>query len=193
MIPPRIIAGKAKGMRLFTIPGDSTRPITDRVKENLFNIIGDDIVNTQFLDLFGGTGSVGLEALSRGAAFCRFIEKNNTAAAVLKKNITHTRVDSMAEVYQMDAFQLLKRRADKQFDYIYIAPPQYKAMWKDALLTLDANPAWMAEFAWVIAQIHPVEFEELPPFQHFTEIDQRKYGSTMLIFYEANEKPQTAA
>ncbi|MBN2047345.1 MAG: 16S rRNA (guanine(966)-N(2))-methyltransferase RsmD [Anaerolineaceae bacterium] len=184
---PRIIAGKARGMRLFPVPGDSTRPITDRVKENLFNIIGPDIVDADFLDLFGGTGSVGIEALSRGARFCRFIEKNANAFKALKKNLDYTKVVNEAELLQSDAFQQLKRRPDRQFDYIYIAPPQYKGMWKQALLDLDQNPGWMAEYAWVIVQIHPIEFEELGDFKHFEEFDQRKYGSTLLVFYEAKE------
>ncbi|NSW52461.1 MAG: 16S rRNA (guanine(966)-N(2))-methyltransferase RsmD [Anaerolineae bacterium] len=185
MSTPRIIAGKAKGMRLFAVPGDSTRPVTDRVKENVFNIIGQDIFGADFLDLFGGTGSIGLEALSRGADYCRFIEKNPKAAATLKRNIAHTRLDHAAELLVMDAFQFLKRMPDCQYDYIYIAPPQYKAMWKQALETLDSNPGWMAEAAWVIVQIHPVEFEDLLEFQHFAQFDQRKYGSTLLVFYEA--------
>lgn len=188
MTTPRIIAGKAKGLRLFPVPGDSTRPITDRVKENLFNIFGPDIIDTTFLDLFGGTGSVGLEALSRGASFCRFIEKNNKAATALRRNIEHTKMQDLVELKQMNAFDLLKQPVDRKFDTIYIAPPQYKEMWKKALFALDTNPGWMNEFAWVVVQIHPIEDdEELPPFKHFKEFDRRKYGSTLLIFYEANQ------
>jgi len=188
MAAPRIIAGKAKGLRLFAVPGNSTRPITDRVKENLFNILGADIIDTTFLDLFGGTGSVGLEAISRGATFCRFIEKNSKAAATLRRNITHAKMEEAVEVLQTDAFSLLKRPSDRVFDTIYIAPPQYKGMWKETLWALDKNPGWLAEFAWIIVQIHPIEDdEELKPFEHFKEFDRRKYGSTLLIFYEARE------
>ena len=187
MTTPRIIAGTAKGLRLYPVPGDSTRPITDRVKENLFNILGPDILGVDFLDVFGGTGSVGLEAVSRGAAFCRFIEKNANAFATLKRNIKHTKLTEKCELIHMDAFQHLKQSADRKFDMIYIAPPQYKSMWKMTLEILDNNPAWFNPFTWLVVQIHPVEFEELPPFQHFTEFDQRTYGSTMLIFYETNQ------
>ena len=188
MASPRIIAGKAKGLRLFAVPGDSTRPITDRVKESLFNILGRDIVGTTFLDLFGGTGSVGLEAISRGANFCRFIEKNSKAAATLHRNIEHAKMQDQVELRQMDAYELLRQAPDRRFDTIYIAPPQYKNMWKDALAALDKNPTWMDEFAWVIVQIHPIEDdEELAPFEHFEEFDRRKYGSTLLIFYEAKQ------
>ena len=86
MSNPRIIAGTAKGLRLNSVQGESTRPITDRVKEALFNIISGDIENASFIDLFAGTGSVGIEALSRGASFVRFIEKNQITEKVLKSN-----------------------------------------------------------------------------------------------------------
>lgn len=187
MASPRIIAGKAKGMRLFPVPGDSTRPITDRVKENLFNILGADIIDTTFLDLFGGTGSVGLEAISRGAAFCRFIEKNANAAITLKKNIAYTKFAGSTELVQADTLHYLKKVPDRTFDIIYVAPPQYKDMWKTTLQLLDQHPAWMTPFAWIIVQIHPVEFEEGLSFTNFHEFDRRKYGSTMVIFYEANQ------
>jgi len=76
---PRIIAGTARGIRLQPVPGNTTRPITDRVKESLFNILGQDILNAAFLDLFGGTGSVGIEALSRGAAYVRLLDLHHAA------------------------------------------------------------------------------------------------------------------
>ena len=84
MSTPRIISGKARGIRLKMVPGDITRPITDMVKEALFNILGPDIEDASLLDLFGGTGSVGIEALSRGAAFCRFIDLHRAAVEVIK-------------------------------------------------------------------------------------------------------------
>jgi 16S rRNA (guanine966-N2)-methyltransferase len=180
---PRIIAGKAKGLRLQSVPGDSTRPITDRVKEALFNIIGNDIVEASFLDLFGGTGSVGIEALSRGAAFCRMIELNQAAVTTIKRNLEFTRLKNSGEVVHSDAFVYLKRPTDRGFDYIYIAPPQYKSLWQKAILGIDANTGWLSEDAWVIVQIHPVEYEKLA-LLHLEEFDQRKYGSTLLIFYE---------
>ncbi len=93
MANPRIIAGKARGIRLNGVPGDITRPITDRVKEALFNIISVDIVDATMLDLFGGTGSVGLEALSRGARYVRINDLNRQAIATIKANIQLTRLE----------------------------------------------------------------------------------------------------
>lgn len=183
MSAPRIIAGKAGGLRLKSIPGDSTRPITDKVKEALFNILGSDILGADFLDIFGGTGSVGIEALSRGARFARFIEINRTAAGVLRANLQYTRLDQYAEVLQADAFSVLRRPPDRSFDYIFIAPPQYKGMWLEALQILDQNPGWMVDNAWLIVQIHPVEYQAVS-FRHFVEFERRDYGSTLLVFYE---------
>jgi 16S rRNA (guanine(966)-N(2))-methyltransferase RsmD len=182
----RIISGKARGRRLKSVPGDSTRPITDRVKESLFDILGADLSENQgasFLDLFAGTGSVGIEALSRGAAFVRFVDQNRLAIDTVRFNLEHTGLKAGSEVMRMDAFTLLSRQPDRSFDYIYIAPPQYKGLWKKTLLLLDANPKWLTEDAWVVVQIHPTEYELLS-LHNLSEFDQRRYGSTLLIFYQ---------
>jgi 16S rRNA (guanine966-N2)-methyltransferase len=188
----RIIGGSARGRRLASVPGDTTRPITDRTKESLFNIIGADIQGSSIFDLFAGTGSVGLEALSRGAAFARFVDKAPAAIKTIYANLDQTGLGKVgtggqAEVMRMDAFSLLESKPDRTFEYIYIAPPQYKEMWKRALLSLDSNPAWLSSDAWVIVQIHPVE-EAPVTLQHLQEFDRRKYGSTVLIFFELTEK-----
>jgi 16S rRNA (guanine966-N2)-methyltransferase len=183
MSSPRIISGKARGFRLQDVPGDITRPITDRVKEALFNIIGSDMPGAIFLDLFAGTGSVGIEALSRGAEFVRFTDINWPAVKVVKANLEHTRLNENAEVIRIDAFQFLKQNPDRDFDYIYIAPPQYHEMWIKALALLDANAAWLSLEGWIIVQIDPVEYQP-QSLLHFHEFDQRRYGSTLLIFYE---------
>lgn len=181
----RIITGKARGRRLKAVPGDTTRPITDRVKESLFDILGADLNEDQgasLLDLFAGTGAVGIEALSRGARFVRFVDQNRLAVDTIRFNLEHTGLGSGAEVVRMDAFTLIARQPDRSFDYIYIAPPQYKGLWKKALFALEANPGWLSPDAWVIAQIHPVEDEPLE-LKLLSEFDRRQYGSTLLIFY----------
>ncbi len=186
----RVIGGKARGRRLKSVPGDTTRPITDRTKESLFNIIGGDIEQAHFLDLFAGTGSVGIEALSRGAQQVRFCDKAQAAVRTIRENLASTGVaepatGGRAEVLLTDAFAYLERPVDVQFDYVYIAPPQYKEMWKRAILSLDGHPEWLSEDAWVIVQIHPVEFSEVE-LRHLVAFDQRQYGSTLLVFYQRN-------
>ncbi|MBN1372921.1 MAG: 16S rRNA (guanine(966)-N(2))-methyltransferase RsmD [Anaerolineaceae bacterium] len=183
MANPRIISGKARGIRLKDVPGDTTRPITDIVKEALFNILGTDVVDASFLDLFGGTGSVGLEALSRGAAYCRFLDLHRSAVDTIRANLETTHLKELGQVHLADAFAYLGRAPDRDFDYIYIAPPQYKGMWERALRLVDEHPGWMNDSSWVIVQIDPVEYSP-QPLKQLVEFEQRKYGSTLLVFYE---------
>jgi len=181
----RVISGSAKGRNLKSVPGDTTRPITDRVKGAVFNILSSDVIDARCLDLFGGTGGVGIEALSRGAAHCTFVEKSRAALDVIKDNLQTTRLLDRAELIRSDAFTYL-RGAPQAYHYIYIAPPQYQRMWIEALHLIDAQPLWLAEDGEIIVQIHPKEFEELP-LTHFEQVDERKYGSTLLVFYEHKE------
>jgi len=179
----RVISGKARGRRLRPVPGDLTRPITDRAKESLFNILGPDIDGAAVLDMFAGTGSVGIEALSRGARRARFIDQQRQAIETIRSNLAATGLEVGAEVLRQDAFAALEREADCRFDYVFIAPPQYKELWKRALLALDRRADWLSEDAWVIVQIHPVEYQALE-LQNLKEFDQRHYGSVLFVFYE---------
>ncbi len=180
----RVISGSAKGRKLAAVPGDSTRPITDRVKESLFNIIGPDIQQAWFLDMFAGTGSVGIEALSRGAAVALFLDTNSKAIKTIHSNLNLTRLVDRARVEQGNAFSILDEPVDQPYDYIYIAPPQYKGIWLKALVMLDDHMDWLSGDGWVIVQIHPREYE-LPQLSNLVEFDRRKYGSTLLLFYQA--------
>jgi 16S rRNA (guanine(966)-N(2))-methyltransferase RsmD len=184
----RVIAGTAKGHRLQSVPGDATRPITDRVKEALFSILGDFVAGARVLDLFAGTGAVGIEALSRGSAEAVFIDKSPAALRVVHANLQHTRLSERATVRRADAFKYLAGPAEEPFDLIYVAPPQYKGLWMEALRALDDRPDWIAtydtgESGIVIVQIHPREYQELS-LNRLVEYEQRKYGSTLLCFYE---------
>jgi len=185
----RVIAGKAKGRKLKAVPGDTTRPITDRTKESLFNILASDVLESNWWDLFGGTGAVGIEALSRGASFVRFTDMNREPIETIKYNLDHCQFESQAEVRRADAFAYLAAKPDRKFEYIYIAPPQYKDMWSKALELVDENPDWLADDGWVIVQIAPREYwTSTPAIENLEEFDQRKYGSTLLLFYERKER-----
>jgi 16S rRNA (guanine966-N2)-methyltransferase len=182
-MPLRVISGTAKGRRLKDVPGDTTRPVTDMVKGALFNILGGDVQDSAWWDLFGGTGAIGIEALSRGASLVRFSELNRLPLETIKANLQTTGLTSKAEIRRGDAFAMLVAPADRQFDYVYVAPPQYKGMWSKALLGLDANPGWLSEGAWVVAQLHPREYQALE-LNNLEQFDERKYGNTLLVFYE---------
>jgi 16S rRNA (guanine966-N2)-methyltransferase len=178
----RVIAGTARGRKLQLVPGETTRPIADRVKESLFNILGRDIKGAAMLDLFAGTGSVGIEALSQGAAFVRFLDLEPQAIQTIQANVKITHFEAKAEVLRVDAFKLLERAPDRVFDYVYIAPPQYKDFWVRALQGVDTHPGWLAGDAWVIVQIDPREYVH-KTLQNLIEFDQRRYGNTLLVFY----------
>jgi 16S rRNA (guanine(966)-N(2))-methyltransferase RsmD len=179
----RVIAGKAKGRKLKSVPGDTTRPITDRVKEALFNIIAGDVIDSNWWDLFAGTGAVGIEALSRGAAFVRFSDAHRAPIDTIKSNVEHCGFKAQAEIRRADAFAYLSSPPDRTFEYIYIAPPQYQDMWEKALEFLDEDTDWLSEDGWVIVQIHPKEYKP-STFENLLEFEQRRYGSTLLVFYE---------
>jgi 16S rRNA (guanine(966)-N(2))-methyltransferase RsmD len=185
-MPLRVIAGSARGRRLKPVPGDSTRPIMDRVKEALFSILGSFVHGSRFLDLFGGTGSVGIEALSRGAAHAVFCEMNRAALQTLRENLEHTQLADRADVRAINAFDFLQRPPDAPFDYIYIAPPQYQGLWRKSLELLDANPGWLDREGVVIVQIHPREQEPVS-LANFVPYDERRYGNTLLWFFERRD------
>ncbi|MBI3741284.1 MAG: RsmD family RNA methyltransferase [Chloroflexi bacterium] len=201
----RVISGTAKG-RTLKSPGAATRPITDRVKENLFNIVGARVREANVLDLFAGAGSVGIEALSRGARFATFVENDRDALSALRANLELTRLDARARIVRDDVFRFIRRHnviaseaqqspssnlevASSQkallamtvFDLIYIAPPQYKELWSETLQALDGR-GMLATSGIIVAQIFPKEYRALE-LKEFALQDQRTYGSTMLCFY----------
>jgi 16S rRNA (guanine(966)-N(2))-methyltransferase RsmD len=161
----------------------------DRVKESLFNIIGNDIFDATFLDLFAGTGSVGIEALSRGAAQAVMLDLDKAAVATVQANVKLARVEDRAVVKRADAFAFLEKPVKPPFDYIFIAPPQYQGMWKRVLRFLDDHPAWVGEDTTVIVQLDPAEREPVS-YAHLELDDERKYGKTMLLFYRRPEPPE---
>lgn len=179
----RVISGSAKGRKLKSVPGDTTRPVTDRVKEALFNILAGDVVDSRWWDMFAGTGAIGIEALSRGAAFVRFTDSNRAPIETIKFNVEHCGFSKQSEIRRGDAFTLLSKGSDAQFEYIYIAPPQYKDMWEKALELVDEDTHWLSDDGWVIVQIDPREYKALA-LENLEEIEQRKYGSTLLALYE---------
>ncbi len=186
----RVISGSARGRKLKSVPGDITRPITDRVKEALFNILAGDVANSTWWDLFAGTGAVGLEALSRGASLVRFSDLHRAAIETIKWNLEHCGFTSLADVRRGDAFAMLARQPDEQFEFIYIAPPQFKELWSQALLALDQNPGWLTETGWAMVQMAPREYRDYDPntLSNLKEVEERKYGNTLLVFYELEQK-----
>jgi 16S rRNA (guanine(966)-N(2))-methyltransferase RsmD len=155
----------------------------DKVKQAIFNILGADVENSSWWDLFGGTGAVGIEALSRGAAFVRFSDLNRLPVQIIKENLQLTGFTERAEIRRGNVFPMLAGPPDRGFDFIYVAPPQFQEMWPKVLSTLDSNPEWMNADCWVLVQIHPREEHPLE-LHSLVRFDQRRYGSTLLLFYQ---------
>ncbi|MCS7059804.1 MAG: 16S rRNA (guanine(966)-N(2))-methyltransferase RsmD [Anaerolineae bacterium] len=187
----RINTGRAKGRRLRSVPGNLTRPVTDRVKQAVFNILGDDVRGSSWLDLFAGTGAIGIEALSRGAAHSTFLDIEPLAIKTIRQNLAVTQLEAGATVIRQDAFQFLRAPANARYDFIYVAPPQYQGLWERAVAAIDSNPDWLADGGAVIVQIHPREYHELT-LQTLELVDRRRYGATMLCFYERRSEFSSA-
>jgi len=187
----RVATGEAKGRRLKGPVDKGTRPIIDRVKQALFNILSARVEDARFLDLFAGTGSVGIEALSRGAASATFIELNHKMLQVLRENLRITGLADRAETLRADAFKFL-RSAVMPYDMIYVAPPQYQEMAARALALLDSSPLVVAESI-VIVQIHPKERPGVAavPLTRLAMTDERRYGSTLLLFYQPKKDEES--
>jgi 16S rRNA (guanine966-N2)-methyltransferase len=188
----RVIAGKAKGRQLYSVRGPGTRPITNRAKSALFSILESHVNGSEFLDLFAGTGQVGIEALSRGAARAVFVEQGAAALRAIQANLETTKLEAGAEIVRADVFKYLKQ-APQPYDYVFIAPPQYRGWWEETLQQIDAQPEWLYDDGWVIVQINPTEYEPVA-LKNLVLFDQRTYGSVMLCFYarpikEAPENP----
>ncbi len=136
----RVIAGTARRLQLKTIEGLETRPTTDRIKETLFNMLSFDIEGSRFLDLFAGSGGIGIEALSRGAREAVFVEQNRKAAACIRQNLEHTRLADRAELMIRDAVTALRMMEGRQaFDIIFMDPPYGRFLERDVLLCLDQS------------------------------------------------------
>lgn len=139
----RVIAGTARSLALKTLPNDSTRPTTDKIKETLFNMIHYDITGCSFMDLFSGSGAIGIEALSRGADRCMFVELNSKAVACINDNLRFTKLMDKATVIKSDVLSFLttdKLNTSDSYDFIFMDPPYDKSLEEKALRLLTDKP-----------------------------------------------------
>jgi 16S rRNA (guanine(966)-N(2))-methyltransferase RsmD len=177
----RVIAGIAKGRRLKSPRTEGTRPILDRVKVALFDILGSVVDGATFLDLFAGTGSVGIEALSRGATKAIFIDHSVEAVKVINENLALTGLRQHSEVLRKDAFKFLEQVKGQKFDIIYIAPPQWQGLIPAALQAIDRT-SLISDKGLAITQQHPKEAIPVDLTSLHVAME-RKYGDTLLTFY----------
>ena len=178
----RIIGGKYKGTRLHTPSSDNTRPTSDRTRESLFNILNHgvkdfDLEGKRVLDLFAGTGALGLEALSRGAAFALFVEDNTSARATIRKNIETIGITGTTKIFRRDATRLGDAKTLGQFDIIFLDPPYNKGLGEKALKSAVAGN-WFNDDALCILEEHADADFMLP--EYFKIVDLRNYGDTII-------------
>lgn len=182
----RVIGGNLRGTKLYTLEGLDTRPTLDRVKESLFNIINFDLKDSAFLDLFAGSGAIGIEAASRGSKKVIMCEKSREAFKIINKNLEKTRLENEIKLYNMDFEKCIQNELNEKFDIIYLDPP-YKTdyAYKAAKLILERqllNKDGIIILETDIEQIVEKQFENL----NLEEINKKKYGRACLLFYKAN-------
>ncbi len=179
----RIIAGNYKGHKLVSFDEDHIRPMTDRVKESLFNIWAPYIEGAHVLDLYSGTGSVGLEAISRGAASVVFVENNPKSIAVIKKNIDILKVRGQAEIKKDAAITFLEKYKGEGFDLIFIDPPFPSVICLKTLQNLTVSRALKPTSKVVIE--HSTKEPLETKINSLSAVDTRAYGDKVLTFYES--------
>lgn len=184
----RVIAGKARSLKLLTPPGMDTRPTTDRTKETLFNILQPEIGGARFLDLFSGSGAIGIEALSRGAAFAVFVEKDRAAAECIRKNLAFTKLGDNGQILRKDVGAALKSlEKGEPFDLIFMDPPYGRGLERQVLEYL-AHSSLLAEEGTVV-----VEASLETTFDHvqdlgFQVIKIKKYKTNMHVWIVKGEE-----
>ena len=181
----RIITGSARGCRLKTPKGaEVTRPTADRVKESLFNILGSMVLERKVLDIFAGTGNLGLEALSRGAQSAVFVDK--ATAKLIEENLQLTRLTEKATVRSGDVFAELARLAagSPNFSLIFCDPPYHKGLWEEALRRLDQSNGLLAENGILVVE-HGADENDMPSLVRLQLVHNRRYGhTTQLSFFQ---------
>lgn len=177
----RVIAGKLKGRTLFSPKGDSIRPTTDRIKENVFNIIQWDVPGSRFLDLFCGAGGIGIEAISRGAKTVVFVDKDKDSIAITKANLEKVKAEG-GELLFADYSVALARLKGRQFDIIFLDPP-YSADFAEDILTAIEEYSLLSQDGTVIFEHN----EELPACGNWQIVDKRKYGKINVSFLKIEE------
>lgn len=188
----RIIAGSARGARLKAPKGLLTRPTSDRVKESLFSILGARVRGRHVLDLFAGTGSLGLEALSRGAEDAVFVDR--ATSAVIEANAAHTHFTELSRIMRCDVFTALTHLAaeDTRFDLVFCDPPYGKGLWERTLGVLDASRL-LRDDALVVAECGGEE-RTVPPLSSLSLVREAAYGkTTRILIFERRAIPAREA
>ena len=184
----RVIAGTARRLQLITLPGEETRPTTDRIKETLFNILAPEVPGARFLDLFAGSGGIGIEALSRGARRAVFVEHNRKAAECIRKNLETTHFTDAASLMVTDADRAIRMLEGKEkFDIVFMDPPYGKGLERQVLEN-PAFPSLLSKDALIIVEASlQTGFDYLAQAGYCLE-RRKEYKTNMHVFIRRNEQ-----
>lgn len=187
----RIIAGKARRLPLQTLPGKDTRPTTDRIKETLFNMLAPDLEGAYFLDLFAGSGQIGLEAVSRGSAYCVFVDNNRKACEVIKDNMDFTKLAGQCTLMNTDAMSALRRLEGKyRFDLIFMDPPYNQALEAEILSYLTSSSLVKSDTLIIVEADEHTDFSYADQLG-YTIVKEKRYKTNKHVFLTPKAAPET--
>ncbi|WP_100404585.1 16S rRNA (guanine(966)-N(2))-methyltransferase RsmD [Bacillus solitudinis] len=180
----RVISGEKKGLHLKAVPGSSTRPTTDKVKESIFNIIGPYFDGGTGLDLYGGSGGLGIEALSRGLDKVIFIDQDRKAIDTIKSNLIHCHFMDKAEVFRNDASRALKAlvKREQSFSYIFLDPPYANQNIASEISIIDNHG--LLEKNGLIVSEHAANISLAEKISELIKVREESYGDTMISIYQ---------
>jgi len=183
----RIIAGSRQGRQLVDWEASGIRPMRDFVRSALFNILAAMVPDSVFLDLYAGTGGVGLEALSRGARSCTFVDASSEACRIIRRNLDALDLLSVGEVFEADCLRTVEelKRRGRRFDTVFIGPPYYHELVPRTMEALG-DGRLLGSDPVVVAEIHKTE-EAHEAYGELRLIDTRRYGDNHLLFYRQDE------
>ena len=179
----RVISGKARGVNLKTPAGTATRPTADRVKEAVFSIIQFDLPGATVLDLFGGTGQLGIEALSRGAKNAVFVDERDDACKLIRENLKRTKLEGEGRIIRSDYSAFLKSTSQK-FDIIFLDPPYAEVFLENSLNLITQID--ILQSGGIIVTERPAEKALLLDFSGYTRSKDYKYGNTLITLFRKN-------
>ena len=180
----RVIAGTAKRIQLKTIEGFDTRPTTDRIKETLFNMISEYLADSNFLDLFSGSGAIGIEALSRGASSSVFVEQSKLAMNCIRENLKRTKLEERAQLFEMDVVSALKKLENSRtFDYVFMDPPYDQLLEKKVLEYLSTSSLLSGDALIIVEASMDTDFSYVNDLG-FQIVKIKEYKTNKHIFLE---------
>ena len=187
----RVIAGTARSMPLKTVKGMDVRPTTDKTKETLFNVLQTDVPDSRFLDLFSGSGAIGIEALSRGASHAVLVEQDSKAADCILENLQFTKLIDRAELQKCDVLTALHRmEGQKPFDVIFMDPPYDRGLEKEVLSRLKASPLVTEETLLIVEASLETDFSYLEEFG-YEVVKRKEYKTNVHMFLQRTKGADT--